>query len=416
MKNHMYDYEKAIFILESFAYGTDIECRLVDEDGKTIHHVNPKCQFLYAKLSLDEKPNEESFTYSAYQAVQFGGSYIFFGPYGLVYFTTPIMHHQNIIGAFVGGPLLMMAPDDYLYQTIIRKSLDQTLELTSVKSSMAKVPYVPTKRVKYLADLLFISNSFTSPEQHEQFDKAKQLMSQRSEVVHYIGYLKTMGGTVPEGEDYPLDKEKDLLSLISIGDQEGANRLLNEIMAHVYISYRTNFDKLKSRALELVVLLSRAALEGGAQVEEIFGLNYSYLNDIHHYHSVDDLSCWLSEICKRFTNSVFKFGEAKHTDAIYKAMDYIKRHYMQKLTLEEVAEHVFFSPPYFSRIFKNEMGITFNKYLNKVRIANSKQLLNDKDMSLADISEAVGFHDQSHFSKMFKSITETSPKKYREAL
>lgn len=241
-------------------------------------------------------------------------------------------------------------------------------------------------------------------------------MSQRSEIVHYIGYLKTMGGTVQEGESYPLGKEKDLLSLISIGDQEGANRLLNEIMAHVYIDYRMNFDKLKSRVLELVVLLSRAALEGGAQIEEIFGLNYSYLNDIHHYHSVDDLTCWLSKICKRFTNSVFKFGEAKHTDAIYKAMDYIKHNYMQKLTLEEVAEHVYFSPTYFSRIFKNEMGITFNKYLNKVRIANSKQLLNDKDITLAEISEAVGFHDQSHFTKMFKNITGTSPKKYRESL
>lgn len=66
------------------------------------------------------------------------------------------MHQQSIVGAFVGGPILMTAPDDYLYQTIIRKSLDQTLELSTVKSSMANIPYVPTKRAKYLADLMFL--------------------------------------------------------------------------------------------------------------------------------------------------------------------------------------------------------------------------------------------------------------------
>jgi two-component system, response regulator YesN len=225
-----------------------------------------------------------------------------------------------------------------------------------------------------------------------------------------------MGGETLEGSAYPVEKEKELMNHISIGDREGSKRVLNEIMAHIYIGYGMKYDLLKSRVLELVVLLSRAALEGGAQAEEIFGLNYSYLNEINDYKTVDQLSAWLAKICDRFILSIFRFGEAKHQDAVFKAMAYIQHNYMNKITLEDVAAKVFFSESYFSNIFKKETGISFNKYLNKVRIAASKQLLKEKDLSLADISESVGFHDQSHFSKMFKLITKVSPKKYRESL
>ncbi len=175
-------------------------------------------------------------------------------------------------------------------------------------------------------------------------------------------------------------------------------------MLRVFTTFGGDFQSLKSRVLELVVLLSRAALEGGAQVEEVFGLNYSYLDEIHRFRTADELTEWLANVCRRFTMSVFRFGEAKHKDAIFKAMDYIRGNYMNKLTLEEVASHVFFSPQHFSKIFGKETGTTFNRYLNKVRINNSKTLLKNKDINIADIANMVGFHDQSHFTKTFTAL------------
>ncbi len=303
-----------------------------------------------------------------------------------------------------------------MYDKILINSRLNASDDVDVVQVLKEIPLLSTKKVKALSDLLLLSVHYVDIEGYTKFEKDQEQMEQRSEIVTYMSYLKSMGGDTTEDSAYPIEKEKELMNLISIGDENGANRVLNEIMAHIYIGYGMQFEPLKSRVLELVVLLSRAALEGGAQAEEVFGLNYSYLNEIHAYNSVDELTDWLAKIIKRFTTSVFRFGEAKHQDAIYKALDYIKRNYMNKLTLDEVAEHVYFSGTYFSKIFKNETGTTFNKYLNKVRISASKQMLKDKDMALADIADAVGFHDQSHFSKMFKTVTGTSPKKYRESL
>jgi YesN/AraC family two-component response regulator len=61
------------------------------------------------------------------------------------------------------------------------------------------------------------------------------------------------------------------------------------------------------------------------------------------------------------------------------------------------------------------MKINFNSYLNYVRIEMSKKLLLDKSISLVDVSNLVGFEDQSYFSKVFKKLTGQTPNTYRKS-
>ena len=158
-----------------------------------------------------------------------------------------------------------------------------------------------------------------------------------------------------------------------------------------------------------------AALKGGAEIEQIFGLNYQYLNQIHSIMNLEELTLWLSMIMERFTDYVFNLTNVKNKDVIFKSIDYISKNYMKKITLEDVAAHVYLSPSYFSKIFKEEMDVNFNAYLNYVRIEMSKKLLLDPSISMVEVSNLVGFEDQSYFSKVFKKMTGLNPKKYRES-
>jgi YesN/AraC family two-component response regulator len=107
--------------------------------------------------------------------------------------------------------------------------------------------------------------------------------------------------------------------------------------------------------------------------------------------------------------------DVKHADVIFKVIDLIKSSYMKKLTLEEAARSVYLSPAYFSRVFKLETGTNFTSYLNNVRIEESKKLLRNERINLADIAGMVGYEDQSYFSKVFKKLTGMSPLKYRHS-
>ena len=99
---------------------------------------------------------------------------------------------------------------------------------------------------------------------------------------------------------------------------------------------------------------------------------------------------------------------------IYSALQYIEDHYSEKFSLQDIADHVHFSAPYFSKVFKKEMDITFTKYLTNVRIEKSKKLLKNSRYALSDIPAMVGFEEQSYFTRVFRTVTGVSPGKYRE--
>jgi YesN/AraC family two-component response regulator len=117
----------------------------------------------------------------------------------------------------------------------------------------------------------------------------------------------------------------------------------------------------------------------------------------------------------RFTDQVFNLTDVKHVDVIYRAIDFIRKNYEKRITLEDTASMVYLSPAYFSRVFKEEIGDTFNFYVNKIRIEAAKKLLLNEKIPLIDISSMVGFEGQSYFSKVFKKMTGVTPGKFRES-
>ena len=97
-------------------------------------------------------------------------------------------------------------------------------------------------------------------------------------------------------------------------------------------------------------------------------------------------------------------------------VNYINDYIHRDLHLAELANLVQMSPYYFSRLFKQSIGVTAHQYVIQCRIEKAKQLLKMQDLSLTYISQQVGFHDQSHFSKTFCKIVGLTPKKYRDQL
>jgi AraC-like DNA-binding protein len=96
------------------------------------------------------------------------------------------------------------------------------------------------------------------------------------------------------------------------------------------------------------------------------------------------------------------------------AVHYIDTHYEQNLLLNDVAQKAAMSPTYFSYMFKVLKGQTFIQYVNDIRIRKALDLLRLTDMSVMEICLETGFNHLSHFNRMFKKATGTTPLKYRQ--
>lgn len=101
---------------------------------------------------------------------------------------------------------------------------------------------------------------------------------------------------------------------------------------------------------------------------------------------------------------------------IRRAMDYMKEHYSEKLTLQEVADHCYVSTWHLSKLLNKYANKSFYDILNNLRILEAKKMLADPQKRIGDISDAVGYSDMAHFSRVFKRTEGISANEYRNNL
>jgi len=95
---------------------------------------------------------------------------------------------------------------------------------------------------------------------------------------------------------------------------------------------------------------------------------------------------------------------------------FIDQYYATGISLSDVAEHVGLSPSYATTLFRQECGITFMDYLVIKRINRACELFRDSDMNVSEIGMRVGYHNMSHFNRIFKRIVGMSPGEYRNRI
>ena len=98
---------------------------------------------------------------------------------------------------------------------------------------------------------------------------------------------------------------------------------------------------------------------------------------------------------------------------ILDAISYVSMNLEKRISLEEVANHLFLNQSYFSRLFKKEMGETFVEYVTKMKITRAKELLEQTTNSVGKICERLGYDNQSYFIKIFKNHVGVTPNEFR---
>ncbi|UVI29146.1 response regulator transcription factor [Paenibacillus spongiae] len=96
---------------------------------------------------------------------------------------------------------------------------------------------------------------------------------------------------------------------------------------------------------------------------------------------------------------------------VKKAVGCMRDRYREDLSLGEVAGHIGIHPAYLSRLFRQEMGVPFVEYLNKIRIESAKTMIGG-GLKIKDIYEQVGFHNYNYFFRVFKSVEGMTPTQY----
>ena len=109
---------------------------------------------------------------------------------------------------------------------------------------------------------------------------------------------------------------------------------------------------------------------------------------------------------------------ASHTlpgSRLRRVTEYIQAHLDQHLTLAHLGAVVFMSPYHFARLFQHSTGLPPHRFVVRARIDHAATMLGTPDLSIARISQMVGFRTPSHFSTVFRRLMGVTPGAYRAA-
>ncbi len=211
-----------------------------------------------------------------------------------------------------------------------------------------------------------------------------------------------------------LREEPGLLTAIKEGHTSEAMEILNRILTSIYSVATDSMELLKSCILELVVMMSRAAVEAGAEPSVILGNNYRFITDLSTITDEEDLAVWVRNMLDALIDRINKSEAYPHFMILNKALTYMEEHLHEPLKRDDVAKHVGMSPSHFSKVMTERLGQGFSELLNQFRINRAKQMIMQTNHSLTSIALECGFFDQSHLSRTFKKATSLSPGAYRK--
>ena len=176
-------------------------------------------------------------------------------------------------------------------------------------------------------------------------------------------------------------------------------------------------DKLRNvkyHTVILTALVSRFCIEAGLEISIAYNLSDIYIQLIDNASTVSEVYTIQNDLLRTYCRKMSDLSKNRVVSRhIVVAIDYIRSHIQENLTVESIADSLSLNSSYLSKLFKQEMGITLSRYIRDQKINVACNMLRHLDESSLTIANYLGFSSQSHFIQVFKKSTGLTPEEYR---
>ncbi|MBP3218515.1 MAG: response regulator [Lachnospiraceae bacterium] len=226
----------------------------------------------------------------------------------------------------------------------------------------------------------------------------------------HVVHIMDLSAAAKTSEEYPYALEQKFIQHGMMADAESACACAEELLEW---TQQHNPDELAMRALTLVIHLQQKAMENGLMQsgQELKGASLMELSDA----SGAQVQQWLSGKIRTICEDISSRKQRESENVVSRAAAYIREHYAEEITLDEVSRLVDISPYYFSKLFKQETGENFIEYLTYIRIEKAKEYLANPRYSIKEVCIMCGYSDPNYFSRIFKKYVGKTPSEYRGA-
>ncbi|WHH61122.1 response regulator [Petroclostridium sp. X23] len=285
----------------------------------------------------------------------------------------------------------------------------------NVRENQEKIIHLMMLLEKNIKQFLDIKLTIGISEIGSEVDKLPQLLKQAeiaqkhcffelSEIMIY------QQGMLIKKESSPKVSLEVLKSYVRLFDIEKIEKYINAIFTQLYAAKR--IDYVKDVFIDLLSYGKIIAIELNLMNQSSLNETKFRYGNFEQLHTFEAVKKYVLDIYHALVN--YKGDHEKYSYVISKSIEYIKNNYFKNIALSDVAEYVEMSRSYLSLLFKQETGINFSNFLTNYRIEKSKELLTGSNLKVYEIAEKVGFDNPYYFSRVFKETIGITCKEFKK--
>lgn len=216
------------------------------------------------------------------------------------------------------------------------------------------------------------------------------------------------------GSEYNLVLDTAIKEAIDACDQEKAFAITDEFLTEVNKSGVVLYEQQYYYYRFLLAILSVPA-DAGIPIYDLFpeGEENLFLRFNQIYDSRNIRSFYQSKVILPVIGRMNQFRKSSSEAVLEKIMELVKEN-NGDLTLSECAEKLGYHPSYIWRVMKNTRDITFTNYITEQKLEMAKKLLQETDLSVAEIAERLSYSNAQNFIRLFKKHMDLTPGQYRK--
>ena len=204
-----------------------------------------------------------------------------------------------------------------------------------------------------------------------------------------------------------------MIALIKTQNKQGIEHTLQELHQWLFHQGKESYLYMTFSISSLYTNMVNELGQSGLDIQDIFENPLAEFKKIATSGTLETSIKTLKNILFRICDNI-EISKSHYGKSIHEALNYIQNHYNDSsLSIETVASKVCLSTSYFSTIFKNETGTTFTDYLIQLRMKHAKELLNNTNLKMYEISSLVGYDNAAYFSVAFKRYWGHPPSKFQ---
>ena len=215
----------------------------------------------------------------------------------------------------------------------------------------------------------------------------------------------------------PYNMERREMDCISKGDKEGLRKVISEMdVGERGILAADQLRQAKNRAISLITLASRAAIEGGIAAENALTVSDSFICMAESMKTAEQVEAVMREAEYKLVDMVVEEkqkAELPHP-LVTKVKDYVFRNLQSEIKVSDMAGNFCVNADYLSSLFHKSTGKTITRYVLEEKVKAAKSMLIYTSNTLQEIAFVLNFSSQSHFSTVFRKFTGLTPKEYRD--